>query len=511
MKQVLSGTQMKAADRYTIEVCKMREASLIEQAAMEVCLQALSMTKPRDVIVVSCGRGNNGADGYAAARMLKQRERDVRICEVFPEAENSPEAALQKEICRKLFVPFETEPDIKHAALVIDAIYGIGCSRKVNDKAAAAIDLMNSFVTPVLSVDMPSGICADTGRVMGAAVRASVTVTFSFYKLGQMLFPGKEYCGNLLLKNAGIVLPLRAESMADPNASDSFGKPEGVYVLEDSDMPAMLPKRYKRSHKGTYGRALLFAGSVSMPGALALAAESTYRTGCGLTEVCTSSKNLPVIAGRLPEAVFTPEEAVLTDPSLLDDVLKRASAVLMGPGWGRRKEALSLADQVIRKFSGCIVLDADALNLMAERGSLPKERAGLLIVTPHLKEMSRLTGKAVADIQDHLIETAVEYAEKEDVICVLKDASSVITDGKSVVINRTGNSGMSTGGSGDVLSGMITGLLAQKMEPLDACAAAVYLHGRAGDICAGRMGERGMLSGDLVHCIPEVFNGFQTE
>ncbi|MBQ6321737.1 MAG: NAD(P)H-hydrate dehydratase, partial [Lachnospiraceae bacterium] len=392
--------------------------------------------------------------------------------------------------------------------------YGIGCSRPVNEKAAAAIDCINASRASVLSVDMPGGICADTGRVMGTAFRADVTVTFSFYKLGQMLFPGREYCGKILLKNAGIVLPAGSpgtERKDTPTDTDASQNAEGVYVLEDSDMPGMLPKRNTRSHKGTYGRALLFAGSVSMPGAMALAAQGAYRTGCGLTEVCSTSANLPVMAGHLPEAVFTAEEAVLADSGLLSDALARAGAVLIGPGWGRRREALSLAEQIIRQFAGCVVLDADALNLMAERGALPKDRAGLLIVTPHLREMSRLCGRSVADIQDHVMETAIWYARKEGVICVLKDAATIVTNGQRTLINRTGNSGMSTGGSGDVLSGMITGLLAQNMDPLDACAAGVYLHGRAGDLCACKMGERGMLSGDLARYIPQAMRTGRTQ
>ena len=330
-------------------------------------------------------------------------------------------------------------------------------------------------------------------------------VTFSYLKRGALLFPGREFCGKLMLKNAGIFRPDDLGKAFDAPAPFPRETEAGLFLPEKEDMASLLPPRGMRSHKGTYGRTVLFAGSEDMPGAARMAAEAAYRSGTGLVQICSSASNRAVFAAALPEAVFTCEEKLRSE-DYMNSVLEKAGAVLLGSGWGLREDALKILEYVLKTYRGTIVLDADALNLISafgwpERRTEDEQR---VIITPHLLEMSRLSGKDPGYIQSHLTETAESYAREHKVICVLKDATSVVTDGSRSFLITSGCGGMSTGGSGDVLAGLTAGIAAQRTGPLESAVSGAFLHGLAGTKAAVNKGERGMLAGDIIAEIPYV-------
>jgi NAD(P)H-hydrate epimerase len=360
----------------------------------------------------------------------------------------------------------------------------VGLSRDIKEPYAGVIRQINESTRPVLAVDMPSGISADTGQVLGVAVRAAKTVTFAFAKTGQILYPGADYCGEVLVRHVGIT-------------ERGFGdeRPKRFY-LESADL-SKLPPRHPYSNKGTYGKALLVAGQRHMAGAACLAGEAAYRMGCGLVKICTESCNREIMQTRLVEALFSPyDEQPLS--------LEWPSAIGIGPGLGTDDEKWEILKKTLTETVCPVVVDADGLNLLAGRKEVLKEHKGTVLVTPHIGEMMRLTGKTKEALLRNLPEACRSFAEAYGVICILKDTRTVISDGKNICINRTGCDGMATGGSGDVLTGMITGLLASGMDGFEAACLAVWIHGKAGEEAAGRLGRRGMLAGDLLDEIPKI-------
>lgn len=505
MKRILTGTEMKEADSFAIRRMFLNEEILIERAALHVADLSEEMTDAGDRILVLCGRGNNGADGCAAARLLSERGRRAEILQVFPEGPFSEGQKKEKQICEAMGIPFVSRADWDQYALIIDAVYGIGCSREITGEAADLIVSLNGSGKRVLCVDIPSGIHSDTGEIMGTAVRGSVTVTFSYLKRGALLFPGREFCGKLMLKNAGIFRPDDLGKAFDAPAPFPRETEAGLFLPEKEDMASLLPPRGMRSHKGTYGRTVLFAGSEDMPGAARMAAEAAYRSGTGLVQICSSASNRAVFTAALPEAVFTCEEKLRSE-DYMNSVLEKAGAVLLGSGWGLREDALKILEYVLKTYRGTIVLDADALNLISafgwpERRTEDEQR---VIITPHLLEMSRLSDKDPGYIQSHLTETAESYAREHKVICVLKDATSIVTDGSRSFLITSGCGGMSTGGSGDVLAGLTAGIAAQRTGPLESAVSGAFLHGLAGTKAAVSKGQRGMLAGDIIAEIPYV-------
>ena len=322
---------------------------------------------------------------------------------------------------------------------------------------------------------------------MGTAIRADITVSFAFLKLGQLLCPGAEYCGKLMVRDIGITADAYEESYPF-----SF-----TYEKEDLKL---LPGRQMRSNKGSYGRVLLIGGAVNMGGAVLLAASAAYRTGCGLVQVMSDEENRMILQTALPEALYLPWQ----QKNGLDVSLSWATAAGIGPGLGQSSRSELLLKELLLSWKGPLVLDADALNILSKHPEWFGHTKAKMILTPHPGEMARLTGESTAAVLEHLPEAAREFARKYHVVCVLKDARTVVTDGRQLYVNRTGNHGMATGGSGDVLTGVICGLLAQGMEPFEAACMGVYLHGLAGDAAAEKCGYRGMLAGDIAKCIGDV-------
>lgn len=491
MEYLLNSAQMKRCDRDTIEKIGIPSLVLMERAALAVVEEIEAASLDLRSVLVVCGSGNNGGDGFAVARLLSDREVPVTVVFAGREESLSEETKIQKKICENCGIKISTNFEPGEYTTIVDAIFGIGLSRKVEGRYAELIHEINAHRARTVAIDIPSGISADTGRVMGTAVKAELTVTFGYRKIGQILFPGTQYCGKIVCRDIGIRMWERA-------AGDL---PVFTYGREDL---AAIPRRRPYSNKGTYGKVLLVAGSQGMSGACYLAALAAYRSGSGLVRVFTPGCNRQVIQASLPEAIVTVWDPGQFPEEELALALEWADVTGIGPGFGTGSVQKKILAYVLDNWKGPLVIDADGLNLLAQEPHLLAQTGAEVIVTPHIGEMARLTAAPRAVISEDILSFAEQYADRWQAVCVLKDARTAVSDGKQVYVNTSGNSGMAVGGSGDVLTGVICGLLAQGMKPYAAACTGVYVHGLAGDAARERLGEYGMLAGDIADQIGRV-------
>lgn len=491
MEYLLNSLQMKRCDSDTIQKIGIPSLVLMERAALAVVEEIEKASFDLGHVLVVCGSGNNGGDGFAVARLLKDRRVPVTVVFVGKEGSLSEETKTQKKICENCGIKIGTKLEPGEYTTIVDAIFGIGLSRKVEGRYAELINVINSQNARVVAVDIPSGISADTGKVMGSAVTADMTVTFGYRKIGQILYPGTEYCGKVVCRDIGI-------RMSEAVAAE---RPAFSYEKEDLET---IPKRPPYSNKGTYGKVLLIAGSQGMSGACYLAALAAYRSGCGLVRVFTPECNRQVIQASLPEALVTVWDPRHFPQEELAAALKWADVTGIGPGLGTGPVQNLILKYVLENWNGPLVIDADGLNLLADRLDLLTQSRADLILTPHIGEMTRLGAVTKEAILEDILSFAKQYADRRQIICVLKDARTVVSDGKRTYVNTSGNSGMAVGGSGDVLTGVICGLLAQGMGPYGAACTGVYLHGLAGDAARKQMGGYGMLAGNIADQIGKV-------
>lgn len=494
---------MKLLDQNTSSYFKVPELVLMEQAAMHFVWKLCSVLNEKEYknVIVFCGLGNNGADGIAIARLLNERGIHTKICKIKDilkeKNATSQSFQVQESIYHAYNYPvlnnMEQAIDEKYD-LVIDAVFGIGLSRNLNKEYIKILEFINHLTGLKVAVDMPSGINSDNGQIMGAAVACDYTITFSFEKLGQYLWPGNEYTGKTLVVDMGITQKSWLEK-----------KPAMAY-LEKEDLNK-LPKRAAHSNKGTFGKVLIIAGSPNMAGAAIFSAKAAYRCGVGLVKVFTNESNRSIIQTSVPEVILSTYENKLNKEKLIEDI-QWADAIVVGPGISSSKTAKEMVELVRTSASVPVVWDADALNIIAEHTNkllLPHTE---YIMTPHLGEFSRLTGNTISWIQNHLVESAVDFARTYDVICVLKDFHSVTANPYGLsYLNLSGNNGMASGGSGDVLSGIIGAFLAQGMKGLSAAAYGTYIHGLAGDFARKRMGTHAMMASDLIEALKDVWKG----
>ncbi|MCH5267418.1 MAG: NAD(P)H-hydrate dehydratase [Lachnospiraceae bacterium] len=514
MEYIVDAKEAKEIDRISIQEIGIPSMVLMEKASMAVasCIMAEADSLTDRVLAV-CGTGNNGGDGVAAARLLKESDFDVSVLVLGQKERCTEEMRQQIKIAEQLNVPVFwdnlaedaenngvskmtiTETRLREYSIIVDAIFGIGLARPVTGKIARYIQAMNQSGRDIVAVDIPSGIHADNGKVLGQAVHARVTVTFGNTKRGLLLYPGMEYAGQVIVADIGF--PQKAVAEVSPKA----------FTFKKETVGNYLPDRKRRSHKGSYGKTLVIAGSPDMSGACYLAAKAAYRMGCGLVQVVTASENAVVIRTKLPEAIVTTwSEAVTQDEEeALVAGIQSAAAVVIGPGLGQSEGANRLVDITLRELSKMpnkpVVIDADGLNILSGRGeyhTLGKQ----FVLTPHMREMSRLTGKEIDEISENMIETVT--GQQGGATVVLKDARTLVSDGASLYINTSGNSGLATGGSGDVLSGIIGGLLAQGMIPFQAASLGVCLHGLAAEQYTEKFLPHSMLAGDILEMLPEV-------
>lgn len=519
MKYLVKKAEMKQYDTNTMDAFGIPSLVLIERAALAAVEEMeCDGLEDHSRILVACGTGNNGADGLVMARLLYLKGHSVQILTVGNRTKATPENKKELEIVKNYGIPVITAEEflqwsarektdtkdqigtglLEEYDVVADAVFGVGLSRRIEGVYVQLLECLNAMQGKKVAVDIPSGIDADDGSVLGVAFRADLTVTFSYEKAGMRLFPGQSYCGKIVCRSVGI-----------DDRSFLIGSERGheplmaAFTLEDL---ALIPERRPHTNKGSYGKVLVIAGSVNMAGAAIFSARAAYLSGCGLVRVLTPEENRTIIQSTLPEAVLTTYNGKKPDMETVITSMQWADVIVCGPGLGTSDAAQRLVQAVLKNAAVPVVLDADALNLIAKEPDILRKPHTDLIVTPHLGEMARLQSVTISYIQDHLVDSAEEFARTYNLICVLKDARTVTAIPYSrTYINLSGNNGMSTGGSGDVLTGVIAGLIAQGAKPELAAPLGVYIHGLAGDAAADSCGRYSLMAGSLLEALPDIF------
>ncbi len=505
--KVISSEAMRAAERLAIEEFGVPGMDLMETAGSncaEVIISEFGCEKGRNAVVIA-GKGNNGGDGYVVARHLGERGWKVRVIVLARREQIGGDAKTNLDVLDGDVVSFCTDAGelarhselVRSADIIVDAIFGIGLRSEVTGIHADAIDLINSAPGRVVAVDIASGVDSTTGSILRTAVRADVTVTFAFAKVGHILYPGTEYTG--LLKLVDIGLPDEAAAGVD-----------GFEFLDEAAIRQLVRKRERCSHKGDYGHCLILAGSTGKTGAASLAANSAVRTGSGLVTLAVPASLNPILEVKTTEAMTLPLEDfgngwLSGDLSVrVESSLEGKDAAAVGPGIGRNPETASLVRRLVAEIEIPLVVDADGLNAVAEDVQVLLHRKSCnVVLTPHPGEMSRLSGMSIADIEADRIGAARNFAEKYGVHLVLKGVRTVIAAPDGIVaVNGSGNPGMASGGMGDVLTGVIVSLLGQRYKAFDACRLGVFLHGLAADLVAEEKGEVGISATDVQEHLP---------
>ena len=491
MRYLPDGVQMKRADEYTIRNIGVPSVVLMERAA----LQTVAVMQSRKVDVsralVVCGSGNNGGDGFAVARLLAEAGEEPEILFAGREGSLSEECRLQKEIAQKMGIKIYTEQPEKEYTVIIDAIFGVGLSREITGRYLEVIEWMNSRRCSKVAIDIPSGVCARTGKILGTAFRAELTVAMACVKAGCEWFPGKEYAGRTISVPIGIDT---AQFGTDPDVCVTFDR---------ADISRMLPPRRPDSHKGTYGKVLMITGSSGMAGAAYLSAKAAYSVGAGLVQIYTHEDNRAVLQQLLPEAIISCYRDY--NEEQLKKLTGWADVVCIGCGLGRSETAARMLGYIMECTDKPCVVDADGLNLLSENMELLERAKAPLILTPHMKEMSRLAGCDVRTLKDRRMDILKAFGDRYPAVCVLKDSRTAVYEtGRHPFVNLAGNSAMAKGGAGDVLAGVITGLLAQGMGCYESASLGVYLHACGGDEARRRKGSYSVLAGDLIAGIETV-------
>ncbi|MCP3103514.1 NAD(P)H-hydrate dehydratase [Myxococcus sp. K15C18031901] len=498
MLRVLTAAQMRQAEQAAEQHHGMPSSLLMENAGRGMADVARAALGPSGRFVVVCGPGNNGGDGLVAARFLQESGARVGVVLVGDRAKLTPESRRNLEALKGFgLVPqsLDAVGAPGHGDVVVDALFGTGLSRAPAGAFAEAISAIRRWRdagAKVVAADVPSGLQSDTGQAFTPCVEADVTVAFGFLKPGQVLEPGASLCGRVARVDIGM----------GGEASREVTGPS-LFRVEESDARAVLPVRKADTHKGTYGHVLVVAGSRGKTGAAALVSKAALRSGAGLVTVATRSDVLDAVQAHSAEIMGIPLEAAgplgLGDLDALLAAAEGKDALVMGPGIPRGPGTGALIGELVSRLDIPVVLDADALNAVADDVSVLRRAKAPVVLTPHPGEMSRLTGKSTREVQSERLEIVGRLATGLGVTVVLKGDRTLTAhpDGR-VFINTTGNPGMATGGSGDVLSGVVGALLAQSLPIPDAVWTAVYAHGLAGDLVAARRGQLGLVAGDLI-------------
>ena len=490
--------EMQEIDRRTIQERGIPGLLLMERAAICVLEEINRRLRPGDGRRLNClvvvEGGNNGGDGLALARLLSQQGDQVEVCFINGLSKHSDSFTYQLDIVKKLGIEVSDQIHHREYDVIVDGIFGVGLKRGVAGIWQETIEKMNLMSGSKVAIDVPSGVDASSGQILNTAFRADITVTFGLNKIGLVLHPGCDMAGVVVVRDIGF---------AD---TEILAVAPRVCGYDRSDL-AGLPVRSDTSNKGTYGRVAVIAGSRDMSGAMTFAAEAAYRMGAGLVKVYTHSANRTIAGLRVPEAVLMTYDDETGAESCAQDAVTWADVILIGPGIGMQEEAGSMVRYVMSHAEQPVLADADALNIMARDKAVLSEHRGDVIITPHMGEMSRLVGRSIPDIKKNILEVCKDFAMEYNVINVLKDSRTCVSCGESSYINNSGNNGMSTAGAGDVLTGVIAGLVATGLKPFEAAKLGVYIHGMAGDLAAERMGQNGMLARDIVEAISDVIKG----
>ena len=516
--KVVTAAEMRQIDQDTIKDIGIPGIVLMETAGSAI-VRAIEQHYPTHKrIGILAGKGNNGGDGIVIARQLAHIGYDVYLFLVSPPESFTGEAAVNLQIAKNLALrieeiltdaTLETEESVSfnyitRCELLVDAIFGTGLRGEVREPIATLINTINNFSIPILSVDLPSGLDADTGNPLGTCVQADRTVTIGLPKRGLLVHPGAEFAGKLEVVDIGF-----PEQVIDAQNIK-------VHWTTAADASGWVPSRPSASHKGTYGRVLVIAGATGMTGAAALASKAALRVGAGLVTLATPKHLNPILEGLLPEVMTLPlpeteagSLAVAAVSTILEFAEKTKSTLAIGPGLSQNPETVTLVHQLVREnqeqgLGLRVVIDADGLNALAQATALIPLLGKDAVLTPHPGEMARLTNTSVSTLELDRISTAQQFANEQNVTLVFKGAPTVTgTPDGNVWINSTGNPGMATGGMGDVLTGTIAGLMAQGVSSEQAGALGVYVHGLAGDIVSERLGTHGLIASDVLEAVPE--------
>ncbi|MBN1907708.1 MAG: NAD(P)H-hydrate dehydratase [Deltaproteobacteria bacterium] len=511
--RLVTASEMREMDRLTINDAGIPGVVLMENAAKgatEIFMVHFNPSEASSILII-CGKGNNGGDGYVMARYLHNRGMKVSVIITGERSAISGDALINFSVIEKLGIEISEIPDdtafeifthsLSGCSYIIDGIFGTGLNSPVKGIYKKIIDAVNNSNKHVMSIDIPSGLNSDTGEIMGAAVKADLTATFGFAKPGHYIYPGRALTGRLVTVDIGI--PEMIASRLETTHR----------LIKPDDFKGDLSTHNPEAHKGTKGHLLIIAGSTGKTGAAALTAMGALRAGAGLVTVGIPASLNSIMECKLTEAMTAPlpeTKAGTLSYSGLDDILRLASgksAIAIGPGLSTDPETVRLVCEIIKRCSLPMVIDADALNAI----SLNPEMLDLLdqrkILTPHPGEMGRLIGLTAKDIQQNRLNISREFAKKRQCCLVLKGAGTIVAEPDGTLhINPTGNPCLATGGTGDVLAGIISGLLARGLKEVKAATAGVYIHGLAADLYAEKNGESGMIASDLLDKIPGVMN-----
>ena len=495
-----NAAQMKAADQYTIQKLGVPSLELMEHAA-QTCVQVLEDEKvDLSHVCVVCGSGNNGGDGFAIARILQNNRYSVEtFCVGNPEhyTEETQEQMHRLQECGGKITYGMPQED--SYSVIIDAVFGVGLSRKVEGRYRQVIEQMNRMRGTKFAVDIPSGLSATTGCILGCAFKADYTVTFQLKKIGLELSQGRTMAGRVIVPDIGI-------------STDSICEDQEIVRTAGKNIyRKMLPDRPEDSNKGTYGRLLVIAGSKGMAGAAYLNAHAAYMTGAGLVRVYTSSDNREILQTLLPEAIITTYEEYNKEELL--SLLTWADSVCIGSGLGMSRLSEKILKTVIEYVKVPCLIDADGLNLLAENKNYLNQMAERrFVITPHMKEMSRLTGTPVEELKADRIQILKDFISRYRITCVLKDSRTLIaSEEKGIRMNLTGNSAMAKAGSGDVLAGVISGWMVQGKEAEDAAELGTYIHGLSGDLAKFEKGVYSVMARDLIEYISKALMKLEDE
>jgi len=503
--RILNAAQMREADRFTIEDVGIASLVLMENAGRQVvaAIEAAYESRLNGRVAVLCGRGNNGGDGFVVARTLLQRGIEASVFVVGALSDIRGDAKVNLDILGRLGVTVVEIGDeqswelhfseVSKCTLIVDAIFGTGLKSALVGMMETVVADINACGIPIVSVDLPSGLSADTPHLVGDCIDASMTVTLAAPKLPLVLPPGEAHAGDVVIADIGI-----------PQEVIDGVEGQHIELLTPEQLSELVEPRAADSHKGDYGRVTIIAGSRGKTGAAYLAALGALRLGAGLVTVATPASCLAIVASMAPEFMTEPladsADGMLT-ANAIDRVLElHHDVIACGPGLGRGPGVAEFVRALLDRATVPLVLDADAITVLADDpASLMGREERNVIITPHPGEMARLVGSSVDEIQAHRIDIATDFATTRRIYVVLKGHRTIIaTPEGHVYINPTGNAGMATGGTGDALTGMIAAWLAQLLDAEAACRLAVFLHGAAGDLAEAEEGQVGTTATDLI-------------
>lgn len=515
--KIVTAEQMRSIDKKTIEKYGISASVLMERAGLTVANKVKELFDKKKIIVLS-GGGNNGGDGLVTARNLHNWGWNVKVLLMLKEDKLSPKCLEQFRIAKKIGVPIEFRTSINetdlHNAVVVDSLLGTGINKTVTLPLSDVIAFLNKSDAKVLSVDIPSGISSDSAQIMGEAVMADYTVTFGLSKIGHVMHPGAEHTGKLFIEDIGFPEELlKSEDLK-------------IQTIEEKDASLLIPERLKYSHKGDYGHVLVIAGSRGKTGAALMAAKSCLRAGAGMVTIGVPETLMNIFQERVTEEMVMSLDdsgkGTLTENAykVISDFLnEKADVLAIGPGLTNNKSVSGLIKKLLKTAAIPMVIDADAINSIEGEKEILKNIKAQVILTPHTGEMARLlknkskSGRKMSEeefrcqIEEDRINTAVSFSKETTAYLVLKGSPTIVSDPDGrVFINTTGNPGMATAGSGDVLTGMIASFLGQGMSPLNASVLGVYMHGLAGDIAALEKGMHSLIATDIIDKIPNAFS-----